>query len=154
VLHYDEQGQLVRREESSRLDGRLDTSTVYAQGRPERKESDTDDDGKPDVWATYTADGKVSVLESLMADGRRLRQRYTEGKVTREEWRTADALVTARDLDASGTVVREEEFGAGGRLSSVTFYESGRLVRRELYQVDERLFKRVPLVSSGGTGTP
>jgi hypothetical protein len=127
VLHYDERGQLVRRQDSSRLDGRLDTTVFYAEGKVARRESDTDGDGQVDVWASYDVAGALTRLESLVDGDRRLAQVYGDGQV-----------------------VREEERGADGALTAVSHYEHGRLVRRELYEVDETLFRRVPLVSAAG----
>jgi antitoxin component YwqK of YwqJK toxin-antitoxin module len=169
VLHYDAQGQVVRRDESSRLDGRFDTATFYAGGKPERRESDTDGDGTVDLWAAYDAAGEVARLDSL-ADGRRHTQVYTAGKVSEEEWRrAADGVVTARVkyedgkvreklegnllkyFEANGDIAREAELGADGRPTTIAYYERGRLVRRELFDIDEKAFQRVPLVS---TDTP
>jgi hypothetical protein len=125
VLHYDEQGRMVRRDEATRPGSGLDTSTFYADGKPVRKESDTDGDGRADVWATYDATGELSRMESLVEGGRRHTQVYAGGAVTREEWRSAD-----------------------GQLTAVAHYEAGRVVRRELYEIDESAFTRVPLVST------
>jgi hypothetical protein len=195
VLHYDAQGRMVRREESTRLDGRLDTSIVYADGKPVAKESDTDGDGHADVWAMYDAAGELSRLESLVEGGRRHTQRYAGGAVTQEEWRRdadgallsrvayengrvrekldggllsvfdeagrlskegrvgiEERMVAWRHFDANGDVAREEEFGEDGRLTVVTHYERGRLVRKELYEIDETAFTRVPLASPDAGG--
>jgi antitoxin component YwqK of YwqJK toxin-antitoxin module len=165
VVHYDAQGQIVRRDESSRRDGRFDTSTFYADGKPQRRESDTDADGTVDLWATYDAAGEVARLESL-ADGRRHTQVYTAGRMSEEEWRrAADGTVTRRvkyedgtvreKLDGNlltyfepnGDVAREAELDANGRPTMIAYYEGGRLVRRELYEIDDKAFQRVPLVS-------
>lgn len=129
VLHYDARGRIVRRDESSRMDGRLDTSVHYADGTLQRKESDTDGDGKPDVFAFYGGTGELTRLESLAADGRRRVEHH----------------------DARGNVAREEEFEADGTLSTVAHYAEGRVVRRELYTIDESAFARVPVVSQDDT---
>jgi antitoxin component YwqK of YwqJK toxin-antitoxin module len=171
VLHYDARGQLVKREESSRGDGRFDTSTFYADGKPQRRESDTDGDGTTDLWAAYDATGEIAKLESL-ANGRRHQQIYAAGKVTEEEWRRAsDGVVTGRVkyqdgkvreklegnlvqyFEPNGDLKREEELGADGRPSAIAFYEHGKLVRRELYEIDEKAFERVPLVTAETPGT-
>jgi hypothetical protein len=126
ILHYDKAGTLVRRQESTRADGRLDTTLFYgAGGKLERKESDTDGDGRTDVFASYDGLGNLAQMETV--DG---------------------ATRTRRHFDASGTVTREDELGAGGEVVASAFYDSGRLVRRELYEVDESAFNRVPLVSA------
>jgi hypothetical protein len=133
VLHYDTRGRIVRREESSRLDGRLDTSMSYVDGIPQRKDSDTDGDGKPDVWAFYAGDGELARLESVIDGGRRRTAYYV-----------------------AGAVVRDEELDGDGSLNAVAHYEQGRLVRREVYTIDESAFTRVPVVggsaASGAAG--
>lgn len=200
ILHYNAEGQLVRREESSRLDGRIDTWTFYAGGKPERKESDTDGDGTVDLWAYYDARGDLVRLESLVDRGGRLTQFYADGKVVKEELRLEpggqlqarstyrDGRITEKEEDSSGngqldlvsifdadehlvkqgrkggdgrisvwryfdpkgTLLREEGIGKDGQVGAVSYYEAGRLVRRELYELDDKLFKRAPVVSEGG----
>lgn len=125
VLHYDHNRQLVRRQESSRADGRLDTTLFYGKSGLERKESDTDGDGKTDVFATYDGLGNLAQMETV------------EG-----------ARRTRRHFDAAGTVTREDQLGAKGEVVASAFYDKGRLVRRELYEIDESAFNRVPLVSA------
>jgi len=199
ILHYDGDGQLALREESSQLDGRIDTWTYYAHGKVERKESDTDGDGKVDLWAYYSPEGDLIRLESLVDHRRKLTQFYAEGKAVREEWRLEpggqlqarltyqDGKVTQKEedtigsgrldlvsifndagqlvkqgrrgeddrilgwryFDPHGTLLREEEIGKEGAVEAVSYYENGRLARREFYELDDRLFKRVPLVSEG-----
>jgi hypothetical protein len=166
VLHYDERGRVVRRDESSRMDGRLDTSAHYADGTLQRKESDTDGDGKPDVWAFYDGTGELTRLESLAADGRRQIEHYRAGRVAErlegdllsvfdEAGRlvkqgrkgAGETMLAWRYYEPNGNVAREEEFDGEGNLTAVAHYEGGRVVRRELYQIDEQAFKRVPVVA-------
>lgn len=171
VLHYDTRGRLVRRDESSRGDGRLDTSAFYADGVLQRKESDTDGDGNVDVWAFYDGVGDLSRMETLLSGGGRRTETYRAGRVAErldgdllsvfdESGRLVkqgrkgegDRMLAWRYFEAGGDVVREEELGDDGRLSAVAHYEAGRLVRRELYEVDETAFARVPLVAPETAG--
>jgi hypothetical protein len=166
VLHYDARGRIVRRDESSRMDGRLDTSAYYADGTLQRKESDTDGDGKPDVFAFYDGTGELTRLESVASNGRRQIERYRAGRVAErldgdllsvfdeggrlvKQGRkgAGEKMLAWRYYEPNGNVTREEEFDGEGNLSAVAHYESGRIVRRELYQIDEQAFTRVPLVS-------
>jgi antitoxin component YwqK of YwqJK toxin-antitoxin module len=167
VLHYDAQGRIVRRDESTRLDGRLDTSSFYADGVLQRKEADTNGDNQPDVWAFYDAQGELARMESLVAGGVRRTETYRGGRVAErlegdllsvfddagrlvKQGRrgAADRMLTWSYFDDNGDVAREEEFGNDGRLTAVTHYEAGRIVRRELYEIDASAFTRVPVVST------
>jgi hypothetical protein len=166
VLHYDTRGRVVRREESSRLDGRLDIASSYVDGTLQLRESDTDGDGRTETWAFYDGAGTLQRMESLNADGRRRTETYRAGRVVERldgdllsvfddagrlvkqgRKSAGDRMLAWRHFDGDGDVVREEEFGDDGTLSAVAHYEDGRLVRRELYDIDEGAFSRVPLVT-------
>ncbi|MFQ5898677.1 MAG: hypothetical protein ACE5JN_10600 [Candidatus Methylomirabilia bacterium] len=198
IVHYGSDGRPARREESSQLDGRIDTWTYYMNGRAERKEADTDGDGGVDLWAFYGPEGELVRLKSLVDPRRSLTQFYEEGKVVREEWRREpggqlqarqtyrDGRIRKKEEDSSGrgrldlvsifdaerqlvkqgrrdsdgrvvawryfdpkrgTVLREEEIGEHGEVVAVSYYQSGTLARREVYELGDDFFKRVPLVS-------
>jgi hypothetical protein len=51
-----------------------------------------------------------------------------------------------RHFDPGGRVVREEELRKDGEIVAVSFFENGRLTRKELYVLDEELFRRAPRV--------
>jgi hypothetical protein len=167
VLHYDTRGRLVRRDDSSRLDGRLDTSSSYVDGVLQHRDSDTDGDGSPDVWAYYDARGELARLESRGPDGARRAETYRDGRVVerlerdllsvfddagrlvKQARQGAGGRVLAwRHFEPDGNVAREEELDEDGALVAVAHYDAGRLVRRELYEIDESAFRRVPLVSA------
>jgi antitoxin component YwqK of YwqJK toxin-antitoxin module len=155
------------------MDGRLDTSAYYADGTLQRKESDTDGDGKADVWAFYDGVGELTRLESLASNGGRRIEHYRAGRVAErldgdllsvfddagrlvKQGRkgNGDRMLAWRYYEPNGNVAREEEFDADGGLTAVAHYEGGRVVRRELYQIDEQALTRVPLVSPDATATP
>ena len=171
VLHYDVSGRVVRRDDSTRLDGRLDTSAFYVDGALQRKESDTDADGAPDVWAYYDGAGELTRFEALVAGGGRRVEHYRGGRVSeRQEGGVltvfddrgrmvkqgrvgaGSRMLSWRFFEPNGNVARDEDFGEDGELSAVAHYEGGRLVRRELYEIDEAAFSRVPVVALGEAG--
>ncbi|MFQ5962003.1 MAG: hypothetical protein ACE5MG_11465 [Candidatus Methylomirabilales bacterium] len=198
VVHYGSDGQPIRREESSQLDGRIDTWTFYANGKAERKEADTDGDGGVDLWAFYGPEGELVRLKSLVDRRRSLTQFYEEGTVVSEEWRREpggqlrarqkyrDGKVREKEEDSGGngqldlvsvfdaqgqlvkqgrrggdgrmvawryfdpkqgTLLRQEEIGERGEVVAVSHYQRGKLARRELYELKDELFRRVPLLS-------
>ena len=203
ILHYGVDGQLVRREDASRLDGRMDLWTHYANGKMKSRESDTRGTGQVDLWIYYDDDGRVARAESLLENDVKLTQIFTDGQVTREEWRrlpdgelTAVAtheagklvqreedstgrgrldlvsvfdpagrlvkqgrrteegwLMSWRHFDPAGRVVREEELGKDGEIVTISFFEEGRLMRKELYVLDEELIRRAPRVPEKATPT-
>jgi hypothetical protein len=203
ILYYAADGQLERREDSSRLDGRMDMWTHYANGKAVRKESDTRGTGQVDLWIHYDESGNVVRAESLVEKDVKLTQIFADRQVAREEWRRqpggelfalaihqdgkvvqreedstgqgrldlvsvfdptgrlvkqgrrADEgwLMSWRYFDPAGQVVREEELGKDGEVVTVSFFEDGRLARKELYVLDEEMFRRAPRVPDASAAT-
>jgi hypothetical protein len=58
-LRYDEAENVSEKRSDKNKDCRPDEIVYYAEGRPERAESDTDLDGRMDVWTFFEADGKT-----------------------------------------------------------------------------------------------
>ena len=75
VLQYDDQEQLAEKRTDTNGDGRHDEVVFYEDGKPERAESDTNYDGRVDLWITYDADGKPAAQE-----------RDTNGDGKRDQW--------------------------------------------------------------------
>ncbi len=204
IRYYDETGRLIRQEEDSRLDGRLDTWTFHEAGRAVRKESDTNGDGKVDLWAFFDGAGNIVRTEAdsdsdnhrdhviVYAQGEMVEElryspglepprfiaTYANGVQTRKEEDTdgdgrtnrmteydGSGHVTkiARDTTGGGTfnqfayyepetgkVLREEEDLNGDRtVDVISYFEKGRLVRREFFDLPEdgSVTAHVPLPS-------
>lgn len=146
--YYDAQGDLVRLEslvdrgrrltqfyadgkvvkEELRLEpgGQLQARSTFRDGRITEKEEDSSGNGQLDLVSIFDADGH------LVKQGRK----GGDGQIS--VWRY---------FDPKGTLLREERIGKDGQVRAVSYYEAGRLVRRELYELDGQLFKRVPVVS-------
>jgi hypothetical protein len=203
ILYYAGDGQLERREDSSRLDGRMDMWTHYVKGKVVRKEADTRGTGEVDLWIYYDESGNVVRAEALLEKDVKLTQIFVERRVAREEWRRhpggqlfvvaihqdgkvvqreedsagqgrldlvsvfdsagrlvkqgrrADEgwLMSWRYFDPGGQVVREEDLGKDGEVVMVSFFEDGRLTRKELYVLDEDMFRRAPRVPDAAAAT-
>ena len=50
---YDATGQITRVEVDNNADGSIDEWIVYENGKPAKREKDTNGDKKPDVWIEY-----------------------------------------------------------------------------------------------------
>ena len=143
IRYYDETGRLVREEEDSRLDGRLDTWTFHKDGRPIRKESDTTGDGKVDLWAFYDETGDLVRTETdtnadshrdlviLYAQGAMVEeQRYRPGR--EEHPRSIVTYVNglqtrkAEDTDGDGRIDRVTEFDGSGHVTKISRDTAGR----------------------------
>lgn len=209
IRYYDETGRLIRQEEDSRLDGRLDTWTFHEAGRAVRKESDTNGDGKVDLWAFYDGAGNIVRTEAdsdsdnhrdhviVYAQGEMVEElRYSpglepprfiatyangvqtrkaedtdgDGRMNRVTEYDGSGHVTkiSRDTAGQGTfnlfayyepetgkVLREEEDLNGDKtVDVISYFEKGRLVRREFFDLPEdgSVTPHVPLASVPSEG--
>jgi antitoxin component YwqK of YwqJK toxin-antitoxin module len=127
IRYYDETGRLVRQEEDSRLDGRLDTWTFHEAGRAVRKESDTNGDGKVDLWVFYDAAGNI-VRTEADSDSDNHRDHvivYAQGEMV-EEQRYSPGLEPPRFIAtyANGIQTRKaEDTDGNGRMNRMTEYD-------------------------------
>lgn len=140
---YDEGGKLIRTEADSNQDGHRELVSLYAQGemveeqhfsrgldtprriisyakgQPIRKAEDTDGDGRMDRVTEYDAKGRIA--KSSQDPGSR-------GVMT----------LFAYYQPETGRLLREEEdLNGDGRIDVVSYYEKGRLIRREFFDLPE-----------------
>ena len=136
VLYDPESGLESHIEEDRNLDGRLDSWIDYRGGQLARQRRDTDYDGSPDNWSFYRA-GQLARQEiDLNGDGFRNRIAFFDaGRLVRER----------EDLDGDGrtdrvthydelerVAKRDEDRDSDGKIDTRSFYEAGKLVRREM----------------------
>ncbi len=132
-------GEIVRQEEDTNGDGRVDTWSTFKEGKLVRREVDTKGNGRPDT-IYYYEDGKISREErDENGDGRpSFRAVYQNGRLAKVE----------KDLDRDGkidlwiyydttkeeeTVLKEErDLNADGIVDLWSYYERGRLVQRDV----------------------
>jgi hypothetical protein len=153
-VHYDESGNVVRadllvekdvkltqlfadrqvaREEWRRHPGgQLTAVAIHKDGKIVQREEDSTGQGRLDLVSVFDPAGQ------LVKQGRRAE----EGRLT--SWRY---------FDPGGRVVREEELGKDGEVVAVSFFEDGRLTRKELYVLDEDVFRRAPRVPDAPVAT-
>ncbi len=148
--YYDARGDLVRLE--SLVDRGRRLTQIYADGKVVKEELRLDPGGQLQARSTYqdgrimekeedsSGNGQLDLVSVFDADGHLVKQGRKGG----------DSLISVwRYFDPKGTLLREERIGKDGQVGAVSYYEAGRLVRRELYELDDQLFKRVPVVSEG-----
>ena len=135
-------GQPLRLEEDRNDDGKPDSISEYKGGQLARIRRDTNLDGVPDAWSYYRA-GQL-VREEQDPDGDGFRNRvviYHDGRLAVErEDRDGDGRVdriTHYDA-AERPLQRDEDQDGDGLVDARSFYEEGRLVRRELVSESQR----------------
>jgi hypothetical protein len=135
-------GEVLRQEESSRMDGRVDTWSYYKDGKLVRRDVDHRGEGRPDAVYFYDAQKIVREERDEAGQGRMTyRADYRDGRLTRVERETRGSgrpdLWVTYDTAMEGEIILKEERDLNGDgfpdLSS--HYDRGRLVRRDVNAV-------------------
>jgi hypothetical protein len=148
--------EIVRQEESTHWDGRVDTWSYFKDGRLVRREVDTKGRGAADTIYYYEDDKIVRQERDDNGNGRvSFRAIYRNGRRAKIEEDTNGAGKTDRwvyyDTSKDGEIVLKEErdLNGDGLVDLWSYYENGRLVRRDLSAVGlEFLSRRDQLPSS------
>ncbi|MGH7835882.1 MAG: hypothetical protein ACREQK_19720 [Candidatus Binatia bacterium] len=132
-------GEIVRQEEDTNGDGRVDTWSTFADGKLARRELDSNGDGRPDV--VYLYENEIIAVEERDEQGKgrsTFRAYYQNGRVVKVE-RDTDRdgkldLWVYYDPEKNGEVALKEEkdLNGDGVADLWSFYENGQLVRRDL----------------------
>ena len=76
---YDEDGRIVRLLQDRNRDGRAEAVLVYyPNGKPQRGEIDTDEDGVVDRWEYYRTDGSLEKVETRPVETRQAETHQAE----------------------------------------------------------------------------
>jgi hypothetical protein len=143
-------GEIIRQEESTKGDGKVDTWSYFNDGKLVRREVDTKGTGRPDTVYYYEND-KISREErDEYGDGRpSFRAFYQNGRLAKVE-RDLDRdgkmdLWIYYDTTKDGEVVLKEErdLNGDGSVDLWSYYEGGKLVRQDVSAVGlEHLMKQ------------
>jgi len=132
-------GEIIRQEEDTNSDGRVDTWTTFRDGKLARREVDTNGDVIPDVFFVYEKDMIVREERDEYGEGRpSYRALYQNGKMARVERDTdrdgkIDQWIYYDTASAGELVLKEEaDLNADGAIDLWSYYEGGRLVRRDV----------------------
>jgi len=143
-IYYNPQrpSEIIRQEEASQADGRVNTWSYFKDGKMVRREVDTRQSGRPDTVYFYDNDNIVREERDEAGQGTMTyRASYQNGRLAKVE---RDSSGGGRpDLwiyyDASGggeTVVREErDLNGDGVPDLWSYFENGRLARRDVSAV-------------------
>jgi len=135
-------GEIMRQEEASKSDGRVDTWSYFKDGLLVRREVDTKGQGRPDAVFHYVSDKIAREERDENGRGRMTyRATYENGRLAKVEKETRDSgrtdlwiyYDTAKDGDI---VIREEkDLNGDGAVDLWSYYDNGRLVRRDASSV-------------------
>jgi len=151
-IYYNPQkpGEIMRQEEASKGDGRVDTWSYFKDGKLVRREVDTKGHGKPDTSFYYVNDQIAREERDENGEGRvTYRAVYENGRLARLEKDTDGNgrmnLWVYYDTTKDGEVISKEErdLNGDGVADLWSYYDNGRLVRRDVSAIGlEILSKR------------
>lgn len=140
-IYYNPQkpGEIMRQEEATKNDGRVDAWSYYQDGQLVRRDVDRRGNGRPDTIYYYEKDQIVREERDEAGQGRMTyRASYQNGRLERVE---KDATGQGRadlwiyyDTSRDGEIVVKEErdLNGDGVADLWSFYDNGRLVRRDV----------------------
>jgi hypothetical protein len=142
-------GEVVRQEEASKGDGRVDTWSYFKDGQLVRRDVDAKGQGRPDTVFYYNNDKIVREERDETGQGRMTyRATYQNGRLAKVEKDSNGSgrsdLWVYYDTGREGDVITKEErdLNGDGIADLWAYYESGRLVRRDVSAVGLEILSR------------
>lgn len=150
-IYYSPQntGEVLRQEESSKMDGRVDTWSYFKDGKLVRRDVDSQGNGRPN--AVYYYDGLKIVREERDESGQgrmTYRADYQDGRLSKVERETRgngrpDLWITYDTSSQGDVIIKEERDLNGDGLPDLSsHYDKGRLVRRDLNSIGLEFFSK------------
>jgi hypothetical protein len=159
--HPENSGEVLRQEESSKLDGRVDTWSYFKDGRLVRRDVDNNGHGRADTVYYYDNHEIVREERDEVGQGRiTYRADYQDGRVAKVERATPgsgrpDLWITYDTSKDGDVILREERDLNGDGLPDLwSHYNSGRLVRRDLNAAGLELFSKQEEALTGNANRP
>jgi antitoxin component YwqK of YwqJK toxin-antitoxin module len=132
-------GEIMRQEESTKGDGRVDTWSYFKDGRLIRRDVDSKGAGRPDTIFYYDNDTIVREERDEFGQGQMTyRANYQNGRLARVEKDTRGNgqpdLWIYYDATRDGEIVMKEErdLNGDGSIDLWSYYDNGRLTRRDV----------------------
>lgn len=143
-IYYNPQkpGEILRQEESTKGDGRVDTWSYFKDGQLIRRDVDTKGVGRPDIVYYYDKDALVREERDETGQGSMTyRAHYQDGRLAKVEKDTSSRgrpdLWVYYDSTRDGEIVMKEErdLNGDGVADLWSYYNDGRLTRRDVSAV-------------------
>ncbi len=150
-IYYDPQkpGEIIRQEEATKGDGRVDTWSYFKEGNLIRRDVDTKGQGRPDTVYYYDGDKIAREERDETGQGRiTYRAIYEGGRLAKVEKDTngqgrPDLWVYYDTAEDGETVIKEErDLNGDGMVDLWSYYSDGRLVRRDVSAVGLELLSK------------
>jgi antitoxin component YwqK of YwqJK toxin-antitoxin module len=142
-------GEIVRQEEATRWDGRVDTWSYFKDGKLVRREVDTKGRGAADTVYHYENDKMVREERDENGNGHvSFRAIYQNGRRVKLEEDTSDRGKIDHwiyfDTTKDGEIVLKEErdLNGDGVVDLWSYYENGRLARQDVSAVGAELLSK------------
>jgi antitoxin component YwqK of YwqJK toxin-antitoxin module len=153
-------GEIVRQEEATRWDGRVDTWSYFKDGKLVRREVDTKGRGAADTVYHYENDKMVREERDENGNGHvSFRAIYQNGRRVKLEEDTSDRGKIDHwiyfDTTKDGEIVLKEEkdLNGDGVVDLWSYYENGRLARQDVSAVGAELLSKQDRLPSSPADT-
>jgi hypothetical protein len=150
-------GEIVRQEESTKGDGRVDTWSYFKGGKLVRREVDSKAQGRPDAVFYYEDDKIAREERDENGQGRMTyRATYQNGRIAKVEkdtyGRGTPDLWVHYDTSKDGEAISKEErdLNADGVADLWTYYDNGRVVRRDVSAVGLEVLSKQEQIPAAG----
>lgn len=143
-IYYDPQkpGEIVRQEEATKGDGRVNTWSYFKDGKLIRREVDTKQQGRPDTAFYYEGENLTREERDETGRGQMTYRAFYEGgrlvkveKDTRGQGRPDLWLYYDATKEGEAITKEERDLNGDGVADLWSYYENGRLARRDVSAV-------------------
>jgi hypothetical protein len=158
-VYYNPQktGEIIRQEESTQGDGRVDTWSYFKDGKLVRREVDSKAQGRPDAVFYYDNDRIAREERDENGQGRMTyRATYQNGRIAKVEkdtyGRGTPDLWVYYDTSKDGEAITKEErdLNGDGVADLWTYYENGRVVRRDVSSIGLEVLSKQEQIPAAG----
>jgi hypothetical protein len=154
-------GEVLRHEESSKMDGRVDTWSYFRDGKLVRRDVDNRGNGRPDTVYYYEGQKIAREERDETGHGRMTyRADYQDGRLSKVEREThgngrPDLWITYDTSIEGETIAKEErDLNGDGFPDLSSHYQQGHLMRRDLNLIGLEFFSKQEEAPVGAADNP